>query len=296
MFVTIGALHVDRVARSLPGTSGVDTPAIAFERLGGTAFNVAVALSRMGVAARLLTCLPDDAHGRDIAGQGRSSGIEVIPYWQAGIRAPAFLAHLDASGELVSARTVSDLDRWRPDPPYVAAHIRGARCLFADANLSEEALLIVADAAAAAEVPLAVSAVSESKARRLGVLCAHSSLRYVFMNLAETQVLKNTLNVSLDALADALGASIVMSAGPDGVVLVQPNGQPNLCAEAPTVHMGAGNGNALGMGDAMAGAFLVYAFSLGNPDLQQALNAACTVAGFTAASPSAQFRLAEPGQ
>jgi fructokinase len=106
--LVIGESLID-VVRAADGTTT--------EHVGGSAANVAVALSRLGRSVRFATSFADDPHGRMVAEHLERAGVRLTNDPHSIARTSTAIATLDSDG---AASYEFDLD-WVLDPPPVEA-------------------------------------------------------------------------------------------------------------------------------------------------------------------------------
>jgi 2-dehydro-3-deoxygluconokinase len=142
-------------------------PGGAFQRLeqassfdvhvGGAELNVAVLAARLGVKARWVSRLPDNALGRMIAGRAREQGIDAHVEWTAESRAGLYFAELGAAPRASSVlydRAGSAISRVTPGSIDWASVFAGARWYHVSGitpALSEGAAQVTAESLAAAK-------------------------------------------------------------------------------------------------------------------------------------------------
>lgn len=142
--LVVGAASLDVKGRSnVPCVPGASTPGRIRHSAGGVARNVAENLARLGVEVTLLSAVGNDEAGELILRHGSEVGIDVsqvrvVP----GGRTGAYVAALNPDGSLYAA--VDDMAVMEAiTPRYLYERRRlfaEAALVFADANLSPEAL------------------------------------------------------------------------------------------------------------------------------------------------------------
>ncbi|WP_168990391.1 PfkB family carbohydrate kinase [Aureimonas flava] len=184
--VLVGAAHLDRVAASLgPFRPGCSNPGRLTERLGGAAFNAALALRAFGARAHLVSACGGDAVAERIGDALDRAGIGDGRIAWLDRRSATFTAMVDASGELIGG--VADMeiyDRLLPRTlarRHLADRLAAADGLLIDANLSAASLRHLAHQQR--DLPVAAIAVSPAKAPRLAD--ALSRLAVLFASRAE---------------------------------------------------------------------------------------------------------------
>lgn len=169
--VCIGQACIDRTYRAddavRPATSN---PARSRRGFGGVARNVAESLARLGAEVALLTAVGDDDEGGALAAHTAAAGVNVCG-WEsvAGRTTGEYVAILEPDGELVvgacDAGPVEDIDAaaivcWQ-------SVFACATWVFADCNLSADALQALIAMRARSSFRLAIDAVSAAKVLRL---------------------------------------------------------------------------------------------------------------------------------
>lgn len=169
--VCIGQACIDRTYRAAdavrPATSN---PALARHGYGGVARNVAESLARMGCEVALLAAVGDDADGAALATYTAAAGVNVRGWQYRSERSTGeYVAILQPDGELVvgacDAGPVEGIDAaaiaaWEPI-------LTSATWVFADCNLSADALAALIALRARSTFRLAIDAVSAAKVLRL---------------------------------------------------------------------------------------------------------------------------------
>lgn len=166
--VVVGGVNVDIGGRSFqPLVDSDSNPGKVSISLGGVGRNIAHNLALMGTDVRLLSAYGDDVNGERVAASCSELGIDLshalrIP----GARTSTYLYIADDQGEMALA--VSDMEICsKITPAYLAAQLpllQNAQVVVADANLSAEALVYLAENCTA---PLFVDPVSTVKAEKL---------------------------------------------------------------------------------------------------------------------------------
>ncbi|WP_416355458.1 PfkB family carbohydrate kinase [Aureimonas phyllosphaerae] len=141
----LGAAHLDRIAlSSTPFRRGFSNPGRVVERLGGAAFNAALALKLFGSAATLVSaCGGDDVAERVGAELDRFDVVDGRIAW-LDRRSATYTALVDAGGDLVGG--VADMEIYDRLTPRVLSRrhlldrIAEADGVLVDANLPPAAL------------------------------------------------------------------------------------------------------------------------------------------------------------
>lgn len=125
--------------------------------VGGSELNVAVVAGRLGVAARWVSRLPDNALGRLIANRAREQGVDPHVEWIAGTRAGLYFAELGAAPRASSVlydRAASAMSEVPPGSIDWDAVFAGARWYHVSGitpALSDGAATVTAESLAAAK-------------------------------------------------------------------------------------------------------------------------------------------------
>jgi pseudouridine kinase len=254
--VCIGGALIDRKYRLHgPVDAASSNPAALTAAHGGVARNVAENLARLGATVHLAAAVGDDAAGRDIAARLAGAGVDLGPM-RTMPDAPtseyaAILAH--DTGDLVLAAVAMDAAERCMDGCIddVLARLPAGALLFAEPNLSAEALGKVARHAAAVGATLALGSVSVAKAARLPRSLAGVAL--VVMNAEEAAACLGRADAPqrlAAGLFDRGAAAAVVTAGPAGAALADDTGSvrhPAIPVEVADV---------TGAGDALTAALL----------------------------------------
>lgn len=227
--VVVGGANMDFKCRSrarlVPATSNPGSVALS---VGGVACNIARNLARLGVPTALMSVVGQDEFGERILREARACGVDTSLTLFSTRPTGIYAALLDASGDLAMA--ISAMDATGDlDAEHIAAReaaLRGAALVVADCNLETAALERLAEICAAAEIRLAVDAVSTPKALRLkGVLRAARTIHLLALNRDEAAALagvpihnRRDLARALDRLHDQGVAQIVVGLGAAGVL------------------------------------------------------------------------------
>lgn len=191
--IVIGGANMDFKCRSTaPMVLGTSNPGQVAASVGGVACNIARNLAKLGVATALMSVVGQDEFGERILREARATGVDVSLMLMSTRPTGTYVALLDADGDMTAAvsamEATDDLT-----PAHIAAReaaIRQAAMVVADCNLSAAALDHLAAICAAAQVPLAIDAVSTRKAMRLaGLLKAQRPIHLLALNRDEVSVL-----------------------------------------------------------------------------------------------------------
>lgn len=279
--VCIGGACVDRkYAPADHPRLRTSNPASARRSFGGVARNVAENLSRLSVPVSLLSVLGNDENGDALLRHAQQSGIATALLERtSGCPTSEYAAVLDERGDLYIG--VSDMSAAALITPALLERHRHslaqAQWLFADCNLSPEALHYCMSCCSQAGPKLAVDVVSEAKVRRLPRDLHGISL--LIMNDGEARSYLES-DAPADQCAQLLhergAAAAVVTRGAQGLVLADPQG----IAELPAQH--ATCIDATGAGDALA-AGMLYALIRGR-DVREAVKTGMRCAALTVAS------------
>jgi 2-dehydro-3-deoxygluconokinase len=125
--------------------------------VGGGELNVAVAAARLGVSARWVSLLPENALGRMIANRAREQNVDAHIDWITGDRAGLYFAELGAAPRASSVlydRSASAMSKVQPGTIDWDAAFRGARWFHVSGitpALSESAARVTAESLIAAK-------------------------------------------------------------------------------------------------------------------------------------------------
>jgi len=250
--VVIGALHLDLVGRLADAHRPAASNPVRFEASpGGVGANVARAIAAAGLPCRLITpCGGDSASDPVLV----LPGVTIDRVAIGGCEPGRYVAILDQRGELVAGYSDTRACEMASAGQLLAVLARQAATLCVlDANLSAEA---IAGTVAGSRAPIAAVAVSPVKAQRLAPVATGIAL--LFCNRREALALTRVPDgASLETLADGLHAAgfarVVLTDGPAGLLVAEPEGRHRLAA--PSVGAG-GVAGVNGAGDALAGATL----------------------------------------
>ena len=202
----IGGVNVDIGGRSdAPLRSRDSNPGRVRASLGGVGRNIAHNLSLLGLDVRFLTALGGDSHAAEIRRSCGSLGIDLsLSVISPDSPTSTYLYIEDSGGELAVAVTDTRLCELIT-PAYLESKlsdINRAAIVFADANLTAEALAYLAENCAS---PLFTDPVSTVKAEKLRPILGR--LHTLKPNLIEAELLsgvKITDDASLEKAADIL--------------------------------------------------------------------------------------------
>lgn len=282
----IGGAHIDRHGRLHgPLVLGTSNPGAVYTDLGGVARNVAQNLACLGCRVLLCSRVGNDEAGREVLAQPLDTSAITVSDTSP---TASYTAILESTGELVIG--LADMAVYDEITPAVLApalpRLREAALWFLDANLSGAAIDWLLTAAA--EIPVAVDAISVAKSRRLLLLLPR--IRYFFCNLAQAGALAG--EAFTDPLAGAqalrrLGAACgIVSAGAGGIAAYDTE------ALFPMPALRATPRDVTGAGDALVAGAL-YGISQGLP-LRDAARLGLAAAAITVESASSAVRHLTP--
>lgn len=291
--VCLGGATLDRKYRAAaPLAAATSNPAVASVHFGGVARNVCETLARLGVAAGLHSLAGDDAAGAALAAHLAASGADV-----AGLRilpgqaTAEYAAVLEPAGELALGLAAMAIFDSFGLADADAALARKPAWIFADCNLPPPVLRHLIAACRDSGQKLAIDGVSAPKIRRLPQDC--DGIDTLFLNADEAAALLGAELPPVEAAARlrARGiANVVLTLGPDGLVVAQAGSVKHLHARKIAVRDATGAGDALiaaTLARLLAGDILATAAGIGanaaaltlasadsvRPDLAQALAA-----------------------
>jgi pseudouridine kinase len=288
--LVIGASGLDVIGRIetaiQPGTSN---PASIRTTLGGSARNVAENLARLGQPVSLISAVGNDRSGREILAQAKKAGVDV----SACVRAKDFptgsyIGVLNAQGGLEFAaddmRVISQVT-----PTHLQLHERlldQSGVIVLDANLPEDTLEYIVEAAGRRAIPLCADPTSSSLALRL--LPHLPRIHLLIPNAGEAGVLTGRSFGASDARAATAAARHLVNLGV-GIVLITLSefGVVYATAETsghiPAIHTQISDPT--GAGDALIAAFI---FALLNEiPLDDAIRLGVSAATLTLRTPGA---------
>ncbi|MDK1373070.1 MULTISPECIES: carbohydrate kinase family protein [unclassified Sinorhizobium] len=187
-----GGAHIDRRGRISGVTApGASNPGSWFEEAGGGGFNAARNLARLGHSVRMISPRGGDAAGEMVAAAAAEAGVIDCPFTFLDRKTPSYTAILENDGNLVIA--LADMELYQLFSPRRLQQ-RAIREILAisdlvlmDANLPEETLVALVDAASGDGRLVAGIAVSPAKVMRFRKCL--SGLSFLFMNEAEARAL-----------------------------------------------------------------------------------------------------------
>jgi pseudouridine kinase len=247
----IGGAVIDRLYEAEHGLGlQRSNPVRGRVSLGGVARNVAEVLVQLGARAKLASLVGTDTQGLDLLAQCKSNGIDVsLVKLHPEARTGEYMGVFEGP-ELFAA--FADMEIFeRLDASFVADTLEKAgkvKGLFADCNLSDQALGEIIAACAATKLPLAIDTVSVAKAKRLEQLNAKGVI--LFTNREEAKALTNHNDPqwAVGCLLNRGAAAVIISDGAAGVYAGDTKGSLHLAMRSDTVVNVSGAGDALAAG------------------------------------------------
>jgi len=281
--LVVGGANVDVKARAtdrlVPLTS---SPGTVLRSPGGVGRNVAENLARLGSRVELVTAVGADVDGAWLLSETGAAGVGVSHAVRVGSSTGAYVAVLDADGELVAGvADMAAVDALTPDL-VPAGLVARAALVVVDGNLPVRTVTHVLDAAAAVGVRVILDPVSVPKSKRIAAL-----VRNVFAvtpNEDELAVLG-----SVPELHERGVEVVWVRRGPAGSLLSTRSGEVELPAPKVTPV------DVTGAGDAMLAAFchrLLAGHSLADAAAYGHEAAALTVASPHTVRPDLRARMA----
>ncbi|NVD38662.1 carbohydrate kinase [Ensifer sp. HO-A22] len=282
-----GGAHIDRRGR-ITGTTapGSSNPGTWFEEAGGGGFNAARNLARLGHSVRMISTRGGDAAGEMVTAAAAVAGVIDNPLTFLDRQTPSYTAIIENDGNLVIA--LADMDLYRMFSPRQLQRralrdaIAESRIVLTDANLPEETIAALVEAASTNGRIVAGIAVSPAKVIRFQPSLA--GLSFLFMNEAEARALTGKDSDDAEGWPPLLRA-----AGLNGGIVTR-GGRAVVAFDSETVCVATPPAlpklaDVTGAGDAMASGFL--AAQLADRDLAECLRYGMAAAGITLRSPLA---------
>lgn len=219
--LVVGSAHLDVLSRIVGDDTTVNKDGAGSFELGGPGCNVACNLAVLGVRARLLTAMNvNSPFSGIVSAYLKSHDIDLRVVHDATLPPAFFSAHIDKDGAIFSAVSSVSIEMAAFPEEIVLEAMNGAACVILECNLSPQTLNQIAGAAAKANIPVFVAAVSEEKSLRLGKISA--PIAAVFMNQREAEYFGRHAARSTDlwAVAGKIGGTLVCTRGEDGVIVV----------------------------------------------------------------------------
>ncbi|MBV9221423.1 MAG: carbohydrate kinase [Methylobacteriaceae bacterium] len=284
--IAVGGANVDLTCRADEAIQlATSNPGTIHRSFGGVARNVAMNLARLGVPTTLFSAVGTDEAAAALVADCEQAGIDCSLVLRLEAATGAYVAVLDADGELVVGIAAMEVIG-ALTPERIAAQqerLAAAALIFADANLAGPTLAALAGIAARHAVPLVLDPVSTRKAPRLAaVLDAGVPIFALTPNRDELAVLSGedtTTTAGLERACAGFRArgvgNLIVGLGPAGAFLASAAGHEFLAGQAGKVH------DVTGAGDAAVAAAL-WALRAGR-DLQAAARAGQVAAALTVA-------------
>ncbi len=239
--MVVGGANVDVVARpAARAEAATSNPGTISVTAGGVGRNIAEVMARLGTPVSLVSAVGGDHHGDLVVEASSDAGIDLTHLRQVDGATGAYVALLDADGELVGG--VADMTAAELGPDDVEpALLRSADLVVLDGNLRPETLAAAIDAAGT--VPIALDPVSVPKSARLREVLAGRRLFLISAGVAELAALSSDGRPDAELVWERRGPAGSTLTGPAGAVDL-----PALFVENVV--------DVTGAGDAMLGAFL----------------------------------------
>ena len=244
-----------------PLAAGDSNPGRVRLSVGGVGCNIARNLALLGARVRFLTALGGDLYAQGIAQMLEGLGIDLsLSLRLADEHTSTYLFIADERGDMSVA--VNDMAIYRHQTPAyferMLPELNRCRAVLLDANLSEDALVFLAEHI---HVPLFADAVSAAKAPRLRAILGR--LKAFKPNRIEAELLSGVRITDSDSareaamrLLDTGLERVFITLGPDGVFAAGRHSECLLPSLAPRLK------NATGAGDAFTAA-IVWAWLRG---------------------------------
>jgi len=228
--LVIGACVYDITSKILGETVPADSnPSVIYTSCGGVGRNIAENAANLGVGTALITAVGDDGFSEELRASCEKVGIETTGFLAMhGERSAVYLTIMDRTGELVMA--ASDL-KLLESVPVEKFHkkenfIGQFPVVLLDANLTPEAIAVIAEIAGRSGAKLFADAVSIKKSVRLcGILDRLDTLK---VNRTELEALTEQPVTSLESAKKAMEAllargvrRVVVTLGMDGSCMME---------------------------------------------------------------------------
>jgi pseudouridine kinase len=226
--VAIGGAVLDRKYRALARiTPATSNPVEGFRSFGGVARNVVENLTALGASTSFVSLVGNDETGRALVDHLRQRGVDVSQVQVVdGATTAEYVALLDPDKNLhVAAADMRIFDRFAPELiDRIWPHLAAADWVFADCNLSAEALGLLIARKRSARFRLAIDAVSTPKVTRLPARLDGVDL--IFMNVDEAAAYLSHHHGLSDPAGDApaLAAHLTQSGARAAVVTLGAEG------------------------------------------------------------------------
>lgn len=296
IFVAIGSAHLDVIAQSDGDPKGLDQPGTAKIEIGGTACNVAINWARLGLKSKLLTIMDDSALSSMIIEHVKKQQVEVIADKATTNGVGIFSAHLNKSGELISAISHMPIENHHFSDEAFDNALSDASYVLLDCNLSAEELSAASIECLARALPFAVAGVSEEKCLRLNNIRSMPTL--VSLNQMEATyfiatTLKKHIKDPIDkvlTLSEHMRCPCIMTMGANGAIYYDGKQAP-IWSRPDKI---AAKGNRLGAGDGFLAAFIHAMDKLEDKSPEHALQRAIRIATLMANKEHANLGTSRP--
>lgn len=314
----LGSAHLSLLSRVQGFAQGAERPGELSISFGGTGFNLAVNLARLGATVTFGTIMADTSISRMIVADLQRSNVLVKPEFRPGLPEAGYSAHVSQSDDILSAVASTPVSQASFRRDYLETISAAADALVLECNLSLDTLTQVTKIANASNQPVWVGGVSELKTVKvLDMIKAGCRISGLFLNEMElanlllatgcgehpsdlarrfgARVLSHSAVSSTQPqdIARQFGGFIVETRGPAGVAVwhgdsVEPVAQyrgprPNQRMVESTPWLGAGD---------QLMAMTIYAIHADNADL---VEAACKVSQKISENPIEFLRSGDVG-
>ena len=187
MIVLVGAAHLDRLGQTdAPAKAESSNPGSFRNTVGGAALNVASTLAALDCEVLLISCVGDDATGRDVRAELAQRGVNTEITTLPDQRTATYTAIVNNDGDLVIG--LADMEVYNHFPAHAATRtiqkLEAEDWLLIDANLPEDLIATLVDTA---PCKIAAMTVSSAKAKRLSIVLDKIDL--LFTNRTEVSAL-----------------------------------------------------------------------------------------------------------
>lgn len=271
----VGSVHLDILAVATEDDSTLDKIGQVSMEIGGTAFNVAANLVKLGQKCRFMTAMNTSPYSRIIREYLQELGIQLIVDINKELPTAAFSAHINKEGGLISAVSATPVSVHGFNEAKVIEAMRGAWCVILDCNLSETSLNMITRVANGMMIPVFVAAVSEEKSLRIAGI--NGIIDAAFMNEREAKYLRAKRfgdATTYRQLASLVKTNLVVTKGKSGAVVAS----PEKMIDIPPPKAGSSiQGNTLGAGDAMMAAIVHEHIFMGKRLIEAAISSRKTI-------------------
>lgn len=250
-----GSAHLDILSRVTGDDLPVDKIGEVSIEIGGTGFNIAVNLQKMGVQTRFMTAMNRSAYSAIVSEHLAACGLDAFVEYHDGLPIAAFCGQIDHDGELMTAVSSMPVDRYAFTENLVMEAMHGASCAIAECNLASSNLDTIVTVANRLMIPVYIAAVSAEKSLRIkGV---NGKIDGLFLNKLEMSYMRAHLTPlarTLPEMAQMLGTVMVVTRDVEGVEIASGAGNHTEKVSAPRIT--DEKGHFLGAGDAFLSATL----------------------------------------